>query len=229
MNPVHAATHIAPEPVIGMHPVMTWLAIVCAVLASMILVWFLVRKPGLTGSVKFLLLLGFGVLPIGSAATGNIAGFEHTKHRRFCGSCHVMIPYRADAENLASRSLASMHAYNEDFGEDNCYACHKDYGAFSTIMTKIGGMSHVYYYYTHYYKVDIPTALAEIELYKPFPNANCVRCHSTHVRGWLSIEDHDSNLARLRSGEVSCVSEGCHGPVHPFSKPKKTHAKLAEP
>jgi nitrate/TMAO reductase-like tetraheme cytochrome c subunit len=227
LDPAHAATQVAPEAVLAMHPVMTWLAIVCALLASAILVWFLARKPPLTGSVKFLLLLGIGVLPIGSAATGNIAGFEHTKHRRFCGSCHVMGPYRADAENLASLSLASMHAHNEAFGADNCYECHKDYGAFSTTMTKMGGMLHVYHYYTHYHGVDVPTALAEIELYKPFPNANCVRCHSTHVRGWLSIGDHDSNLPRLRSGEVSCVSEGCHGPVHPFSKPKRS--KQAQP
>ena len=228
MDPVRAATQIAPEPVIGMHPVMTWLAIVCAVLASMILIWFLARKPPLTGMVKFLLLVGIGVLPIGSAATGNIAGFEHTKHRRFCGSCHVMGPYRADSENPASLSLASMHARNEEFGKDNCYECHKDYGAFSTMMTKMGGMLHVYHYYTHYRSVDLQTSLAEIELYKPFANANCTRCHSTEAHGWLSIADHASNLPRLRNGEVSCASEGCHGPIHPFSKPK-AHSKRAQP
>jgi nitrate/TMAO reductase-like tetraheme cytochrome c subunit len=222
------ATAVAPVPVIDMHPVMTWLAIVCAVLASAILIWFLARKPPLTGMVKFLLLLGIGVLPIGSAATGNIAGFESTKHRRFCGSCHVMGPYRADSEDPLSHSLAAMHARNEEFGNDNCYECHKDYGAFSTMMTKLGGMLHVYHYYTHYGSVDVRTALAEIELYKPFANANCTRCHSTEAHGWLSIGDHDSNLPRLRSGEVSCVSDGCHGPIHPFSKPK-AHAKRAEP
>jgi nitrate/TMAO reductase-like tetraheme cytochrome c subunit len=224
----HAVTPVMPEGVISMHPVLTWAAIICAVLASLILIWFLARKPPLTGSVKVLLLLGIGILPIGSAASGNIAGFEHTKHRRFCGSCHVMVPYRADAENLTSLSLASVHARNEEFGADNCYECHKDYGAFSTMLTKLGGMRHVYEYYTHWHNVDIPTALATIELRKPFPNAHCARCHSTEVRGWLSISDHASNLPRLRNGEVSCVSEGCHGPAHPFSKPK-VHAKRAQP
>ncbi|HKU38093.1 MAG TPA: NapC/NirT family cytochrome c [Polyangiales bacterium] len=220
MDPSAPATQFAPEAVIGMHPVMVSLSIGCAVLAAIILVWFLARKPALTGGVKFVLLLGIGVLPIGSAATGNIAGFEHTKHRSFCGSCHVMGPYREDSESLASHSLASMHARNEEFGADNCYECHKDYGAFSTMMTKLGGMLHVYHYYTHYSSVDVKTALAEIQLYKPFSNSNCMRCHSTQARDWLSVADHEATLPRLRNGEVSCASAGCHGPVHPFSKPK---------
>lgn len=219
---------VAPEAVIGMHPILVWIAIVCAALAALILVWFLARKPPLTDTVKFLLLLGIGVLPIGSAASGNIAGFETTKHRPFCGSCHVMGPYRADSENPLSHSLASMHARNEEFGGNNCYECHKDYGAFSTAMTKLGGLRHVYMYYTGWNKVDVHTALAEIELVKPFANANCMSCHSTEARHWLAISDHAGNLPRLRNGEVSCASEGCHGPAHPFSKPK-AHKKQVHP
>ncbi len=215
------------EAVIGMHPAIATTAIVCALLAAGILIWFLFRRPVLTGQVKFLLLLGFGVLPIGAAASGNVAGFEHTKHRRFCGSCHVMGPYRSDAEDLLSKSLASAHARNETFGTNNCYECHQDYGAFSTVMTKIGGMRHVYEYYTHYYQVDVKQALAEIELYKPFANASCMRCHSTQGNLWLEVGDHRASLERVRSGEVSCVSDGCHGPAHPFSKPKRGHAQVA--
>lgn len=228
MDTTAVSNWLAPEAVVAMHPVMTWGSIACAVIASTILIWFLARRPPLTASVKVLLLMGIGIFPIGAAATGNIAGFEHTKHRRFCGSCHVMEPYRSDSESLASRSLASMHARNEEFGTDNCYECHKDYGAFSTVMTKLGGMRHVYEYYTHYYKVDVHEAVGEIELYKPFANANCMRCHSTETRVWLATPDHGSNLERLRAGEVSCVSEGCHGPAHPFSKPK-LHSKGARP
>jgi cytochrome c-type protein NapC len=207
--------------VLSTHPVMAVTAIVCALLSAALLVWFLWARPALTGHVKFLLLLGFGVFPIGAAATGNVAGFEHTKHRTFCGSCHVMTPYRADAESLASTSLAAAHARNQEFGRDNCYECHREYGAFSTVLTKIGGMRHVYEYYTHYYKVDTRAALAEIELYKPMANASCMSCHSTEVRSWQAIGDHRSSLQAVRSGELSCVSEGCHGPAHPFSKPKR--------
>jgi nitrate/TMAO reductase-like tetraheme cytochrome c subunit len=220
-----SASHLPGEAVIGMQPAMSYAAIICAGIAAIILLWFLIRRPPLSAQVKVLLLLGIGVFPIISAASGNIAGFEHTKHRRFCGSCHVMGPYRADAENPLSQSLAAVHARNEEFGTDNCYECHKDYGAFSTVMTKLGGMRHVYEYYTHYWKVDVKTALQEIELYKPFANVSCMRCHSSEAKLWLTVPDHHSNLARLRSGEVSCVSEGCHGPSHPFSKPKLHHAQ----
>jgi nitrate/TMAO reductase-like tetraheme cytochrome c subunit len=213
------SSHVPAEAVLSMHPYMTAGAIAFSLVSAGILLWFLWRRPELTGAVKIALFFGIGVFPIAAAGSGNIAGFEHTKHRRFCGSCHVMGPYRADAENPLSHSLASAHARNEEFGANNCYECHKDYGAFSTVMTKIGGMRHVYEYYTHYYKLDVKSALTEIKLYKPFANANCIRCHSTEGRLWLQLGDHRSSLAEVRSGRVSCVSSGCHGPSHPFSKP----------
>ena len=219
----------ASEAVLGMHPYMVTTAIIFAVFAAVILIWFLWRRPPLTGQVKLALLFGFGIFPIASATSGNVAGFEHTKHRRFCGSCHVMGPYRADAENLSSVSLASLHARNEEFGDDNCYECHQDYGAFSTLMTKLGGMRHVYEYYTHYRSVDVKVALDEIELYKPFANASCMRCHSGRGKLWLAVPDHRSGVDDVRSGKVSCVGQGCHGPAHPFSKPKHqlTHQEHA--
>lgn len=218
--PTTSGLSTASEAVLGMHPYMVTTAIIFAVFSAAILIWFLWRKPALTGPVKLALLLGFGVFPIASAASGNVAGFEHTKHRRFCGSCHVMGPYRADSENPKSASLAAAHARNEEFGVDNCYECHQDYGAFSTLMTKIGGMRHVYEYYTHYRNVELRTALDEIELYKPFANASCMRCHSGRGKLWLAVADHQSGLDDVRSGRVSCVGQGCHGPAHPFSKPK---------
>jgi nitrate/TMAO reductase-like tetraheme cytochrome c subunit len=218
----------AGTPVLSAHPLMSWTAILCSLIAAAILSWFLLRRPALTGEVKVLLLLGFGVFPIGAALTGNVAGFEHTKNRSFCGSCHVMGPYLLDSDNPLSKTLAASHARNEEFGAENCYQCHRDYGAFSTIVTKLGGMRHVYEYYTHYYKVDVDTAVHEIELYKPLANASCMRCHSTEVAGWQAVGAHRSSLQDLRSGRVSCASAGCHGPSHPFSKPKR-HATEVQP
>jgi cytochrome c-type protein NapC len=210
--------------VLHSHPVLVGCALVCAAFAVCILGWFLWRSPPLTGQVKTLLLLGIGVFPIGSALTGNLAGFEHTKHRNFCGSCHVMQPYELDAESLASTSLSALHARNEAFGRDNCYECHKDYGAFSTVVTKLGGMRHLYEYYTHYRTLPLEEALPRIELYEPMPNASCMSCHSTTGRTWLSWGDHRSSLLALRAGRTSCVSEGCHGPAHPFSKRERAAA-----
>jgi len=190
-----------------------------AALAAVTLLWYLARKPALTRMTKLILLFGIGLLPIASAGTGNIAGYHATKTTKFCAStCHVMVPYGEDSWNSNSTSLASRHARNKAFGEENCYACHADYGMFGTITTKMGGMRHVYEYLTHYRKMPLEESLVKIEIREPFSNAKCIRCHSTDNPLWNKIGDHASALEDVRTDKLSCASEGCHGYAHPFSK-----------
>jgi cytochrome c-type protein NapC len=195
-------------------------ALGCAAVSAVLVLWYLIRRPPLDRATKLLLLCGIGVFPIATAMTANYADFEATKNRTFCGSCHVMKPYQLDSENPMSSSLAARHARNEQFGHDNCYACHADYGMFGTVKTKMGGMRHVYLYLTEYRTQTLDEARKTIHIRKPFQNATCMRCHSTENPLWNAIPDHTSVLDRVRSGEVSCASEGCHGPAHPFSKVK---------
>jgi cytochrome c-type protein NapC len=204
--------------VIANHP-LTLIALVCAALSATILIVFLVRRPPLVGSTKLWLLLGLGVFPLGVAMAGNVEGFHATKQRQFCGSCHVMVPHASDSNDPTSNSLASRHARNPFFGEENCYVCHADYGMFGTILTKLGGMRHVYEYVTHYRNVPLETAKEIIHLYKPYPNANCMQCHTSNLELWLKVPDHKSSLTEVREGRVSCASAGCHGYAHPFTKP----------
>ena len=204
--------------VIASHP-LTLIALTCAALAATILVIFLVRRPPLGGSTKLWLLFGLGVFPVGVAMAGNVQGFEATKERKFCGSCHVMVPHASDSNDPTSTSLASRHARNNFFGEENCYVCHADYGMFGTILTKLGGMRHVYEYVTHYRNVSLEVAKETIHLYKPYPNANCMQCHTANLELWTKVPDHKSSLADVREGRVSCASAGCHGFAHPFTKP----------
>ena len=201
------------------HRPFTLIALVCAAIAVAILLVFLVRRPPLVGSTKVWLLLGLGVFPLGVAMAGNVEGFEATKQRKFCGSCHVMIPHASDSDDIASTSLASRHARNNFFGEENCYVCHADYGMFGTILTKMGGMRHVYEYVIHYRNVSLETAKETIHLYKPYPNENCMQCHTTSLALWTKVPDHKSSLTDVRDGRVSCASAGCHGYAHPFTKP----------
>jgi len=203
----------------SMHPALAGLATVSAVLAILILLWFLIRRPPLVPTVKVMLLLGFGVFPILAAFTGNVAGFQHSASRSFCGNCHVMEPWVADAEDPRSGSLAAVHARNHLFGYQNCYSCHADYGMFGTLLTKMGGMRHVYEYYTHYNSYTIQEAIEGIHIREPFSNDACLNCHSTHTPYWEGVEEHRSIADETRSGEASCTSSGCHGPAHPFSKP----------
>lgn len=200
------------------HDPFGWAALVGAALSAPIVIWYLVRRPLLVRSTKIALLLGIGVFPILTAGTGNIAGYEATKTRQFCGSCHVMTPYANDSVDRASESLAARHARNAAFGKDNCYACHADYGMFGTVTTKLGGLRHVYEYALNFHQLTLEEARPLIHIRQPFQNAQCLHCHSTEVPGWNQIGDHASLVRELRAGEVSCVSGGCHGPAHPFSK-----------
>lgn len=192
-----------------------------AALATLIVLWFLIARPQLTFVTKVLLLFGIGVFPITTAMTGNYTGFEATTKREFCGSCHVMKPYKEDSENPTSLSLASRHARNELFGDANCYACHATYGMFGTVKTKMGGMRHVYEYALHYHNMSLEEAREKIHIREPFQNATCMHCHSTENPGWTAVKEHASLIDDVRSEKVSCASEGCHGPAHPFSKPQK--------
>ena len=195
------------------------LTLTCAVLATGFLVAYLVRRPPLDGRTKLWLLMGLGVFPIGVAAAGNIEGFHATKQRNFCGSCHVMTPYQSDSGDPKSLSLASRHGRNKLFGEENCYTCHADYGMFGTVTTKIGGMKHVWMYFTEFRNTSLEEAKKTIHLYKPYPNDNCMQCHSTDLALWQGHPDHKAALQDVRDGRMSCASAGCHGYAHPWTKP----------
>jgi cytochrome c-type protein NapC len=186
-------------------------ALVCAVASGAILVWYLVRRPPLGRVTKVLLLLGLGLLPVMVALTGNIAGYEYTLKRPFCGSCHVMQPYIRDAEDPNSNSLAAIHSRNHRFGEESCYNCHADYQMFGAITTKMNGMRHLYMYITEYANTGPDGAGGPpIHTYRPFANSSCMQCHSTELASWL--EAHPDPDA-IRSGEMRCIE--CHDVVHP--------------
>ncbi|MBX3185838.1 MAG: NapC/NirT family cytochrome c [Labilithrix sp.] len=197
---------------------MGWASIASAGLASLILLMHLLRPPRAASSAKLWLLFGLGVLPIASAGSANVSGFSATQSRKFCGSCHVMEPHAKDSEDPSSSSLAAIHARNESFGHDNCYTCHKDYGMYGYVFTKIGGMGHVYYYLTEYKDTPLEEAKRSIRIRKPLPNANCTGCHTTTAPRWLAIGDHAATLEDVRSGKTSCASAGCHGFAHPITK-----------
>lgn len=208
---------------------LTLVAVTCAALSAGILIWFLVKRPAIGGGTKLALLLGFGVFPIATAATGNVVGYEASKQRTFCGSCHVMEPWTDDSNDPTSTTLAARHARNPTFGDHNCYVCHADYGMYGTITTKIGGMRHVYeYVFNGYHAMSIEEFVRTIHIARPYPNNNCMQCHSTQTAGWMERADHARLADEVRAGAVSCASEGCHGPAHPFSKEARARHEAGE-
>jgi cytochrome c-type protein NapC len=191
-------------------------ALVCAVIATIILVWYLIRRPPLGRTTKVILLFGLGIFPLGVALTGNIAGFEYTLQRQFCGSCHVMLPYTEDAADPHSNSLAAIHSRNHAFGEESCYTCHADYKLFGAMTTKANGLKHLYYYITEYSSTGpYGEGGPKIHMYKPFQNGMCTRCHSTTAPNWLKNEEHAGVVEDLRKGDMKCID--CHSgeKIHP--------------
>jgi cytochrome c-type protein NapC len=168
-----------------------------------------------------MLLLGLGVFPLIVSLTGNIASFEYTLTRPFCGSCHVMGPYLRDAEDPKSNSLAALHSRNHKFGENSCYTCHADYQMLGAITTKQNGMKHLFKYITEYASTGPdgeggPT----IHLYKPFKSEACMQCHSTTAK--VYVEKHADQLEEIRSGQVNCID--CHDVVHPLALSRRPGA-----
>ena len=191
-----------------------------AVISATILVGYLVFRPPLVRATKIWLFFGLGVFPIAAAFAGNVQGFEATKERPFCGSCHVMAGYYADSSNPHSQSLAARHSRNPFFGDRSCYVCHADYGMFGTVLTKAGGMRHVWLYLTEYRNTPIEEAKKTIVLRDPaMMNGNCIECHSTADPLWRKVPDHLATLDDTKAGHLGCASAGCHGLAHPFWRP----------
>jgi nitrate/TMAO reductase-like tetraheme cytochrome c subunit len=208
--------------------VLAFVTLIAGGAAAIILIRYLVRKPVLDFGMKLWLLLGLGVLPAISAGASTVAGMEATTERKFCGSCHVMSGHYDDAGNPHSQSLAARHSRNPFFGKRSCYVCHADYGMFGYVLTKAGGLRHVYLYYLGgYRKMSLEQAEKEIHLVKPYDNTNCRQCHTGTLHDWMKLSDHRSLEAELASNKVSCASAGCHGYAHPFTKQPK-NSQIAE-
>lgn len=194
------------------------MAVASAASAAVLLVYYLVKRPPLVGSTKLMMLAGLGVLPILCAGSANVQGFQSMETRTFCGSCHVMEPYEDDSNDATSTALAALHARNHNFGEENCYTCHKEYGMYGFVLTKMGGMRHVYYQLTEYHRYSLEEARHKIHINKPMANSNCMSCHTTEGPRWLTVPDHASSLELVRTDAISCASAGCHGYAHPWTK-----------
>jgi len=86
-----------------------------------------------------------------------------------------MTLHERDSNDRVSTSLAARHARSAMFGSENCYACHADYGMFGTVVTKLGGMRHVWYAMTEYRNATLDDAKRTIKLRAPEKmNANCI-------------------------------------------------------
>jgi len=196
----------------NIHRWLSWAGVVFGLIAAVILVYALTRKPGWLNSpaAHWTLLIGLFLLPSITMLLGNVVGFAAVKDS--CGSCHTMDPWMADLKDPKSTTLAAKHFQNRWINEHACYTCHTGYGLSGNIKAKMGGLRHV----MREYFTGVP---AEIKISSPFPQSTCLHCHA-EAASFLKTEQHvdpPEIKEGIFSGKISCFL--CHDPPHPRKKP----------
>lgn len=175
--------------------------------ALLLLAWSRLRV-GDSPSMWGWLLVAVGLVPTMVGFMTFSHGLETSATVSACASCHVMTPFVRDMQDVKSDTLAATHFKNRFIRENQCYACHSDYGLGGTIQAKLRGLGHVWSYTTGLY--TLPIRIAE-----PYPNSRCLGCHGESQR-FLNSPSKKDLLPELMSGKTSCLD--CHGPVHPEQK-----------
>jgi cytochrome c-type protein NapC len=158
---------------------------------------------------RLVLLVGLVVLPLLLSA-GNISyGVGKSSTTRFCLSCHEMQRHGKSLFVDSKQALAAVHYQNRLVDRETvCYSCHKDYAMFGDVKAKLNGLRHVWAHYI----AGVPK---KIELYRPYPNSNCLHCHDD-MRRFIEGPAHRPILDALTSGKTSCLS--CHRIAHDMAK-----------
>jgi nitrate/TMAO reductase-like tetraheme cytochrome c subunit len=198
--------------------VSTTTVLAIAMIAAALLSLVLARRGSRSSLLGIVRLLGLFVCPLFLLPIGNFATFETSKRVEFCHSCHsAMDPYVADMQSQNSRTLAARHFVNRYIQNDQCYACHADYGVFGAAKAKLRGLRHLYYWVS-----GAPTALGneQITHYGPYKNSLCLTCHAGSKR-FLEAKNgvHRDIAGELTTSDPATGAPAraclqCHGPAH---------------
>ena len=181
---------------------------------SIALTALFVVRPEVTGTTggKIAAFLVLFVLPLFCLGMGFSVEMDRSKSTQFCLSCHIMEPYGRSLRVDDPLHLAAAHYQNHRVPPDEaCYTCHTNYAMFGGVKAKLGGLRHLYIYY-----LGKPPKPAEINLYEPYNNRECLHCHlgaRSFEQGVVHTAD-PATLAAIKSNKLSCISSGCHDVVH---------------
>jgi hypothetical protein len=148
---------------------------------------------------------GLVVVPAATVAVANYHTFRGVHEVQACGRCHVMQPMITDLYDPDSDTLAARHFKNRWIPQDQCYACHSDYGLGGDLEAKMTGFRHLMRYTTHTYTEPIQART-------PFNNDNCLKCHGEAPR-FRAVASHQTAHEQLAASTMSCLN--CHGQAHP--------------
>jgi cytochrome c-type protein NapC len=180
---------------------------VALVLVTIALISLVVLRPSLVAARggKILAFLSLFFLPLLVTGLGASAQMEHSKSTTFCLSCHVMAPYGKSLLVDDPAYVPARHYQNNRVPRDEaCFTCHTNYTLFGDYKAKLRGLRHVYVNY-------IGTIPAQIKLYDPYNNRECLHCHGG-ARTFESNDVHQSVRAELAKNSTSCLE--CHDKIH---------------
>ena len=186
--------------------------LIAIILVAVGLVLVLILKPSITVTRggKILAFVAIFIFPAFAGSMGFKEHMEEAKSTQFCTSCHVMKDYGKSLMIDDASHLPAAHFQNNRVPrEEACYTCHTTYAMFGGAKSKLRGLNHVYVQYLG----KIPD---KIELYEPYQNRECLHCHGG-ARNFEEGATHtmeDGRLAQIKSGDLSCLSTGCHDGGH---------------
>lgn len=191
-----------------MLPAQIIIALITGIAITGLLFWGTRALAGQTVG-RIVLLVGIVGLPL-LLSVGNISyGVHESSTTRFCLSCHEMQRHGKSLFVDNRQALAAVHYQSRLVDRETvCYSCHKDYAMFGDVTAKLNGLRHVWAHYI----AGVP---AKIELYKPYPNRNCLHCHDD-ARRFVEGPVHRPLLEALYAETTSCLS--CHRIAHDMAK-----------
>jgi len=161
---------------------------------------------------KILAFVVLFIAPVLAVSLGYSEHMERAESTQFCLSCHVMHDFGQSLYVDDPSYIPAKHFQNNLVPRDHaCYTCHTDYTMFGTAHAKLRGLRHVYIQYLG--KIPAP---ADIKLYTPFNNRECLHCHA----GMRAFEEHPKHsktpdmMKQIMSNQLSCMTSKCHDTVH---------------
>jgi cytochrome c-type protein NapC len=161
---------------------------------------------------KILAFFALCVLPILTTWIGVGQHLERSTSTQFCLSCHIMSDFGQSLYIDDKSYIPAVHFQNNRVPRDHaCFTCHTDYTMFGDYKAKWRGLHHVWIQY--FGKVPKP---AEIKLYTPYNNRECLHCHAGARRYEEASAHHrDPNMLKeAAANRLSCMASNCHDIVH---------------
>lgn len=194
-----------------------WTIILLLVAASFgVFLWIRLPQLAKAHGGRVLLMMSLLVLPVLLMGIGVTQSLRQSQDKEFCTSCHEMQVYDTSLRIDDPEYIPAVHYQNRLVPHETaCYTCHTDYTLYGDLSAKFTGFKHVL---VHFFG-DVPEP-GEIELYSPYPNDNCLKCHrgsrrfekkSSHKEDGLTIE-------ALYANEKSCIADGCHDRIHDIAR-----------